>query len=181
MKGGNGPDSASKLRGSAVAVHRRGHRDSCLEAQADPGDSNAFSQTTVTMSLLSRTQHAGRHRPSSPTSWLTSLCSWKQVLAVQVQQRTVETPQVQVPSTDRVMTTPGVQPTAASVSLVTQRQMPAVEKILMFVEIPQAQGSAVKQRQMQTNQNIQKIVELLQLHFRDKVVDVQLCCNDKWL
>ena len=63
----------------------------------------------------------------------------------------------------------------------TQRQMPTVEKILMIVEIPQAQGSAIKQRQMQTNQNIQKIVELLQLQFRDKVVDVELCRNDKWL
>ena len=54
------------------------------------------------------------------------------------------------------MNTPVVQPTAASVPLVAQRQLPSGEKIPKIVEIPQ-------------------------LQFLDKFVDVQLCCDDKCL
>ena len=65
-----------------------------------------------------------------------------------------------------------MQPTALNAPLVTQKQVPTIEKTPKTVEIAQAWVNAHAERQMPIIQKIQKTVEILQLQFLDEAVDV---------
>ena len=67
--------------------------------------------------------------------------------------------QIQVPSVDGVVNTPVVQPTALNVLLVTQRQRPKIQKIVEILQLHFLDA-------------VQKTVELVQVQRTERIIEV---------